>query len=384
MKMPLRTGSVVITGLGVQSSLGGVTMACAASRAGITRLRELEDFPVLADDGSQENARGHPVLSVTGFRGNARLLSLGWAALEDLLRQQPGIRKLQPDRTGLLLCLPSLKSRQVPERTRTLHLQHFEDESLIIPPSSSPGGRDLCARLTQLGRLSVPEANWADTCSGHAGLALMISFALESLRTYRLSQCLIGALDSLVEPAALEWLHGIRRLKLPDKPDGIIPGEAGVFILLERIDEAQRRGVDALATVTQATVAYEPHHLQSGRPSTAKAQAQAFSQVLEMPHAPLPAEVWLLSDHNGETYRAHEWGCLLMRLGSQFPSVRVNATWLPAISFGDTGAASMALSACMAVRAFTRGYHPAPTALLSSSSDTGLRGAVRIESRGTY
>lgn len=369
---------MVVTGVGMQSSMGGAFTACAAARAGLTRIRELQDFPVLAEDGTVEPALGHPVLAATGFRGKAKLLCLGWPALEDLLQQEPGFRELSHERTGLLLCLPARELRR--PRAREQETPAQVNLAGSTPASDgSTGGRELCARLMELAGLPIPPQNHGDAAWGHAGLAPVVRQAVHALRTGQWSRCLIGAIESLVEPDALEWLHEVRRLKSADKADGLLPGEAAAFLLLERFDEARRRGANILAVVTDAAAAEEPHHYLSGRPSTAGAQLEAVARVLSSDHGPTPAEVWLISDHNGETYRAHEWGCFLVRLAARFPSVRVNASWFPAASFGDTGAASMAIGACMAVRAFRRGYHQAPTALICSASDAGLRGMLRLD-----
>jgi 3-oxoacyl-[acyl-carrier-protein] synthase-1 len=52
--------------------------------------------------------------------------------------------------------------------------------------------------------------------------------------------------------------------------------------------------------------------------------------------------------------------------------------WLPAASFGDTGAATGAVATCMAARAFERGYAPGDAALIGLSSESGERGAFGI------
>lgn len=375
----LSANSVVITGMGVQSSLGGMATACAAARAGVSRTRELEDFPVLAEDGTEVRVSGHIVRTATGFHGSARLLSLGWSALEDLLRTQPELRTLPHAHTGLLLCLPDPTSRRPRQPADETQAQASQSPPAPRPPALSPGGRELCSHLTRLAGLPIPEHHWGDACQGHAGPALMLHQALLALRTRQWSRCLLGALDSLVDEQALEWLHETGRLKAPDTPDGIVPGEAGVFIMLERFDEARRRGANILAVATEVAVTHEAQHFLTGHPSSALAQVAALSQILSPQHAPAPREVLLINDHNGETYRANEWGSLLIRLAAQFPSVRVNAAWFPAMCFGDTGAASMALGICMATRSFHRGYHRAPTALLLSSSDAGPRGALRLD-----
>src|SRR5689334_16222073 len=69
------------------SSLGySVAASCAASRAGILRISELEECRVWDDEsGRSEPARGHMIPSVTGgFTGLGRLAALGSAALKDL------------------------------------------------------------------------------------------------------------------------------------------------------------------------------------------------------------------------------------------------------------------------------------------------------------
>jgi 3-oxoacyl-[acyl-carrier-protein] synthase-1 len=90
------------------------------------------------------------------------------------------------------------------------------------------------------------------------------------------------------------------------------------------------------------------------------------------------ARPWLISDHNGEPYRAHEWGLALFHLGVQFPNMGDAAVWMPAGSFGDTGAASAAVAIAMVCEALRRQYAPSPGAVIVSSAEAGGRSAILL------
>ena len=92
---------------------------------------------------------------------------------------------------------------------------------------------------------------------------------------------------------------------------------------------------------------------------------------------PAQEQAFFISDLNGETYRAHEWGGVLVRLketqGNLLDSLQ---HWCPALGFGDTGAASGAVSVCVANAAFERGYAPALDAVILSAADDGQRSVM--------
>ena len=75
---------VAITGIGANTSLGGAVSACAAVRARLARPRELPRMAFDAEEGAVPVV-GHPVPTVAGFQGEARLLSLAIPALRELV-----------------------------------------------------------------------------------------------------------------------------------------------------------------------------------------------------------------------------------------------------------------------------------------------------------
>ena len=86
--------ALYVTGVGMVSPIGlTAASSCAAARAGITRIRDVEGVYAI-DPISQraEPVTAHFVKGVTdGFSGLGRLARLGEAALRDLLITMPSI-----------------------------------------------------------------------------------------------------------------------------------------------------------------------------------------------------------------------------------------------------------------------------------------------------
>ena len=76
----------------------------------------------------------------------------------------------------------------------------------------------------------------------------------------------------------------------------------------------------------------------------------------------------VISDLNGEYWRAQQWGTAQPRLRSQMGAHPLH---IPATSIGDTGAASGALGICYAAQLFAQRVACSRTALVLSSSDDG-------------
>jgi 3-oxoacyl-[acyl-carrier-protein] synthase I len=70
----------------------------------------------------------------------------------------------------------------------------------------------------------------------------------------------------------------------------------------------------------------------------------------------------------------------MARLRGEDDAFAQPAVWLPALSFGDTGAASAALAMAMASHAWQRRCAPAAHALVASASDGSPRAAVLLSS----
>ena len=352
--------------------MGDALTACAAARAGLSRPVELA-FEVEDDDtGLPAAVCGHPVPDVEAFLGRARVIALGAGGLGDLLARRPDLATASD--VGFCLCLADQDARRfapdepVDTRTARARLRADADERERIG-----------AAMLELAELPVSPGNRRVYASGAAGLAAAIDDAAGAFARNQLSACVVGAVDSLVDAAALRFLYDAIRLKTPDDPNGLMPGEGAAFLLLERADWARQRRLPILARVAGTAVEQGEDPDVVERPPRGTALLSLFSRLLD--GNPLPGDAyWVLSDQNGETYPALEWADFVIRAQGRLPDPAAEPLWYPAISFGDTGAASGALAACMAVRAFSRGYAPASTAIVVSGTYEGARSGLRLES----
>jgi len=345
----------VIVALTANTSLGDSRTACAAARAGIVRPVPTDGM-ALEPDGEEVPVVGHAVPFVDGFQGEARLLALGVPALADLVE---GAGFQEGEQVGLCLALPDLAARA---------------SAVEAPP---PPSVKLVERLVLLSRAPVPPSLRETFPAGHAGFGLAVQAALELLGRRRAEACIVGAIDTHLDFLTLDALAAQRRLKTADQPVGVSPGEAAAFMLLASPESARRRKATVLAELQGVGVAREPR--TGDDPPMGLGLASAIGELVTATGPLPPGETWFVTDQNGETPRATDWGTCLQRLAGTYQGLLPAATWHPAASFGETGAASGALAAQMAVTGFTRGYAPGRCAVIMSSSDDGQRTAVRID-----
>lgn len=365
---PPAGGRAIITGMGAVTSVGRtVAAACAAIRAGLSRPRKVSHFDILDVDTQELIAlTGHPVEGVTdGFLGPARWLRLAEAALDDLLRTAG---------------LPGPADRRFWARTGLFAVVPHPDDELFVPEGEDglEGFReDFVLPLLEELDLPIDERLVRVVGRGNAGAAAAMQRALQELESGNLDRMLLVAADSLLDPTALELLAEEHRLKTGDAPVGLQPGEAGACLLVERIPSAQQRGAKPLARVSAVATGLEKEHRFSGKVNQGVALAECLREVLERIAPSATFEGALYLDLNGEQWRAQEWGMAQIRLN---PRLEEPSVQLPAVTVGDTGAASGALGACLAIHDLTRGHNRSGLALVVSSSHWGDVGCFALHS----
>lgn len=375
-----RSGAVGISALGMVSSLAlDAVTSCAAARAGITRARELEYYPVRSlADGAEAGIVAHAIRELTlGFEGAPRLMRLMQGALADLCGQLPATFWTE-HRVGAYLSLPSPLRRfegaaWLPDDAARGELvaARAEAESELDPMLPAK----LFDKGARLAGLSSPPPVMSVTTSGHTGVAQCLDRAWRDLEANRLDVALVGGIDSLVEETTLEWLDTTQRLKSINTPVGVQPGEGAAFLLLEPERSARARRAPSLARLDAVHFAEEP---RSWEKAESPIGVGLYEAVRRAGRDPRDSVAWLVTDHTGEVYRATDWGMALVRLRGQDPAFEAPLVWYPAASFGDTGAAAGAFAACVALRAFARRYAPARSALVTNGSDGALRSAFRL------
>lgn len=344
-----------ITGVGANTSLGGAVTACAAARARLARPALLERVLFDEEEGPAPVV-GHPVPTVAGFQGEARLVSLALPALRELVLSAG----LHGDaEVALCLALPDLEARAVAA-------------GLPAPPRSR-----LVDRLVDLASLRVPLELRITFAKGPAGFGLAVGAALQIVAQRRAQACVVGGVDTLCDDASIDALEALDRLKTGENPVGLQPGEAAAFLLVESAEAARRRKARALAQLTGFAVAEEPPSKDG--PAVGRGLTEALLQLAAATGGLPPGESWFVLDRNGEVTRANDWGFCQQRIMGRMPGLLPAVEWDPATSFGDTGAAGGALAVQLAAHGFQRRHAPGSCAVVLASSDGGGRAAIRVD-----
>ena len=339
-----------------------VRSSCAAIRAGIAAPSVLRDIQTLdPEDQTPIPLVAHPVKGYTdGFHGLGRWIRLARGAAANLMRSS-GIAS-PPD--------PQFWSRAaILAVTRPLDDELFRTE---------PGQAAERVRREYLETLRVAlglrtEVVFELVSQGHAGTAMALQRAADLVAS-GMERVLILAVDSWLHPLLLERLEEADRLKLDERPSGLMPGEAGASLLVETERAARERGGLPLAVLCAAAVAREPNPIGSGRQITGRGLAKAISEALDADESNRRFEGDCIVDLNGETWRAVQWGTAQVHLAGRLASARSH---FPASSVGDTGAASGALGICFAIHLLNRAER-GPRCLVSSSSEEGGVGCVAL------
>ncbi len=355
------------------SSLGwDPALACAAARAGLVRARLLDGTRVSAGpDGRPEPVVAHGVPLLTqGFEGEARLQRLVDQALENLLDSCPVLRE-QPDGVGFYLAVPdpSRDTQGVDLITANTVREELSEAAQVW--AQYPFNGDLTQRLLTRASAAV---GWPGSigfqrtsAAGHAAPLALMAAARQDLLAGKVRTAVVGAVDSLLSPSTLAWLHQCHRLKTKAMPIGLMPGEGCVFVVLSL--PSTWPAVPPQGHLLDVALGQEPMSLLSGATSVGEALASVMTRLATAAHWQEETASWVLSDHNGEVYRANEWGHALVRLQGAWPAAATPTVWYPAMSFGDTGTASGLIAVCQALHAYARAYAPAPHAMVLASSE---------------
>lgn len=374
-----------IAGIGLVSSLGlDAFTACAAARAGVRRASTSEGFAIRsAVSGAREPVIVHAVpLLTAGFEGEARLLRLLTGALEGLRRSAPAL-----DDPGLVVSA----HLALPDPARVLSgvglllddkVRSAREAAIAASPAPPPDDERAISLLQRAAEL----AGWASTLrlggvhfGGGAAAIEALCAARDAVNAGRVPVSVAIAADSLLDEDTLAWLNNCGRLKCDAAPAGLQPGEAAVAIALATLAlapsfEAGAPGVFVAGSATSD----EPRAFIEGKTSA----GAGLSAVVAGARAHAPGEtVWIVSDHNGEVYRANELGHAIVRLRASDPGFGAADLWYPALSFGDAGAASPLLGVAVAARALHRNYAPGRAALVAAGSDDGRRACVCVRAR---
>ncbi len=355
---------VYLSALGACTPLGDSVSSAAAFRAGINRLETLEDVGVDDDDVEEaQSYSGYTCQPFTGkLEGLARYIRMGSAAINELKAQAPSADWQISGNTAYICTLANVLEEPLgelglaPETEEEISSEIRSEENHYIKHLFSGIGAE-CG-------LTIPDAQQRYLFRGSVGFFKGINKAIELLHNQHCQYVVVGAIDSLVDPAKLEMLESEGRLKDASNPTGIIPGEAACFLLLTLNGPTSEPKI----MINPARFSREPHHYFSGEPATGEGLKTLLAPAMTDPPENSPfAQASLYHDLNGEIYRAYEWGITEVMLKQGMP-IESWPRHLPAESFGETGVAYGALATLLVCRAIIRDYNWGQPLILCSDN----------------
>jgi 3-oxoacyl-[acyl-carrier-protein] synthase I len=276
------------------------------------------------------------------------------------------------------LALPALKEALDPLNNLSANVRPIP--VIIGLPENRPGlPEELSAiieeRLMAADNGSAAIGNVRTVSKGHsAGL-----IALETgnkLVLQRASEfCVIGGVDSYLDPDTLDWIEDNEQLHKPSNAWGFIPGEAAAFCLLCSRNTANKYNLPIRAHLVAISTALEKNKIKTETVCIGEGLTQAVRNTLQT----LPKEFradFTICDQNGEAYRADELGFMLARMSECF--VDPSDFLAPADCWGDVGAASGLLYINLIACAAEKGYSKGPHTLVWTSSEGGERAAAML------
>jgi 3-oxoacyl-[acyl-carrier-protein] synthase-1 len=359
----------VITGMGAVTPVGlSAEATCAALRAGISRLREIEshlvpgplfdEVPVVGGRVPLEWYDGPP--EEEEWPGHQRFGTAEppppWALVD------PGPQRL------IDLALPAAREAWGPPDMRPkgarvgiyLGLPVEEDPQPLVTAIQEALGLSLARAVAQPGGRA-------------AGLEVLAS-ALQDLGAGTVDFALVGGIDSQLRGPVLERLQAAEQLRTGQNPQGVIPGEGAAFLVLQPEGSAAQGGPAVEGRILAAAVSLEAT-VASGDPNQGLGLSTVLRSVRD--HADLQSPPLVVCDLNGDRYRAMEWGLATIRA---FGDLHGDLDfWHPADCIGDAGAALGILNVIWGVTAMRRGYSPSERVIVWGASENGVRGAVVME-----
>ncbi|MFO0614658.1 MAG: hypothetical protein U0414_18880 [Polyangiaceae bacterium] len=344
---------VFVTGIGMYTALGeDRPSTCAALRSGIAALALTKRFPLLGPDPEWDppepiRAARLPTLPVD-LPAPERLRRMSIAAIGEAMRAA-GIQRVDLPNTAVLVALPSEG-----HAVASWRLDDFAHEIVREAGLSAVG-------------LVEQRAN------GHAGVVELLHRAAEIAvdRRARRRVVVLGV-DTYLARERVRELDAAGRLASERSPEGFSAGEGAVALVIDgaRTEKAPLARLTAFGFGHEAD-AYASERAPSGRGMEAAILAACSG-------LPEDAKIaWMLSDLNGEPWRAMEWGAAVSRLGPRVDDEL--ELQHPADALGDVGCATGALLVAAAADALAEGYAPADIAFVSTAADAGARAVVRVE-----
>lgn len=207
---------------------------------------------------------------------------------------------------------------------------------------------------------------------GAAAMVAVLQDVEDLLSSSSVSQVILGGVDSLISELELTRYDTASRLKGDDNSQGLVPGEGAVFLRITAnpdSNEATQVRIDGIGVATEKDTALSENYSQG------RAMERALNGAISQGTS--ESEIsYVVSNSNGERYSG--WEQLIARPRFYRTRREYMATAYPAMSAGEIGCASGALSLLIAADSHWENYAPGEVAMVEVASDFGLRAAAVV------
>ena len=334
---------VAITGLGLACHAGEKSRSLISSILGQMSGVELSDtYAMRQSDGSNDLARVAPVVALAGQHAQQRMFTMSAAALWNAAANLTANIRAE---NLLIVTMVDPKLLSLNNNTDQHRLQSYMID----------GMRRFEAATFRL----LPN----DTTSASSALQATIA----ELNEGKWQAVIFGGADSLISMDTCLTLNDQGRLNTLSNSNGIIPGEAAAFVVLQSTDAAANNTSPALAYISGLGVAAEPHAREADLHATeglSSAITQAITQAsiaaadIEGIVHNLGAETvhvleWSQTTKKNWPRRVNEQQRLAVQLGeieqADIPDDPIPRALHPYMTMGEVGAAALPMQLATAL-----------------------------------
>lgn len=347
-----------ISGIGMITSVGrDAVTSCASIRAGITRPTEFADYKYLVtEEQDMEPIIGHAIVGVTeGFHFTGLWSRLAKLCLHDMAKSA-----CFPDATDNKFWQRTAIIAAAPHINNDRFLRRVSDDSSVLFDAYF---ENLIAHF----KWPIEVSQRYFSTKGSPGVFEAINQGDALIHTGDVDRVIILSVDSYLSQSSLEWLATYERIKTPNNPVGLSPGEAAACFVLEGRPTLNERQQKPLAEVIAAEVAEETTSFVIDKQASSENLRRILKSVVSASGVE-EMNATLINDLNGEPWRATQYANARVGVNEVGPPL---PTIMPAVSLGDVGAAVGAISICLATQVFSRNYNSYQHALITCSSEFG-------------
>ncbi len=261
--------------------------------------------------------------------------------------------------------------------------------TLLPGQETTRGGAIRTRQFEETFRAQIPQLNAADFrfVDLASGSTRQLVEVCRELAAGTWQAVLFGGVDSLVDTVSCTDLALAGRIMTAGSSEGLIPGEAAAYLLLQPADA---HPVGVLAHIGGASQAEEPH---SGRADSQKMVGLAAAAELALCQGRLSASALggVVIPFGAETSGTLEWYQASLKLWppaqGEAPEVATPQSEPKApreemslhVALGETGAATFPLSLALACARFEFDHPVMKHLLVCDAGDATLRGAVLLQ-----